>query len=192
MTRYDALLTFHVVGAIVWLGAALTLDLLIYRAERAGDRTGQLVVYAQMEWLANRLFIPASLAVLVFGLALVVDGPWGFGQLWVVLGIIGYALSFLVGILYFKPEGERIGALAGRHGPDHPELDRRMRQINVVGRVELAILFLVVGVMVVKPTGADRWTLAVGGLVAALAFAAGARLLWQIRRAPEEVAPVHA
>ncbi len=175
MSRYEVLLLLHIAAVIAWLGAALTLDVLMYRAERVRDRRAQLDLYAQMEWLANRLFIPSSLVVLVAGILLVLDGPWTFGQLWIVLGLAGYAASFVVGILYFKPESERIGTLVRDHGPDHPELDSRMHRMNVIGRVELGVLFLVVAVMVVKPTADDMWTLVILAAAAALTLAAGAR-----------------
>ena len=50
----------------------------------------------------NRLgptyFVPASLAVFVFGVILVIQSDfYGFDQLWIVLGLVGYALTFLTG-----------------------------------------------------------------------------------------------
>ena len=177
MTRYDVLLFVHIAAAIVWLGAAFTIDALMYRAERAHDRVAQLGLYAQMEWLANGVFIPSSLAVLGFGIALVLDSPWSFGQLWIILGLVGYAVSFGVGILYFKPEGARIHALVEQHGPQHAEVARRARRIDVVSRIELVILFLVVADMSLKPTADDVGTLIVGAVIIAAAVALGARAL---------------
>ncbi len=165
MTRYELLLFLHVAAAIIWLGAAFTLDLLVYRGERSRDRGAQLAIYMHMEWLATRLFIPSSFAVLVFGIVLVADSPWSFSQLWIVFGLIGYLVSFGMGIGYFKPEGERIGAIVEAKGPDAPELNARIRRMNAFGRFELLVLFLVVGAMVAKPTGSDGWTLAIGAAV---------------------------
>jgi uncharacterized membrane protein len=34
VTRYEILLTLHVVAVVVWLGAGFTMDLLFLRAER--------------------------------------------------------------------------------------------------------------------------------------------------------------
>jgi uncharacterized membrane protein len=176
-SRYELLLSLHIVAAIIWLGAAFMLDLLVYRAEKARDRARELSMYADMEWLANRVFIPSALAVLLFGVLLVIAGPWTFGSLWIILGLTGYGASFLVGVLYFKPEGERIGSLVERHGLHHPELDRRLHRVGVVSRMEIGILFLVVGVMAVKPTVNDVWTLAIGAAVVVAVFALGGRAL---------------
>lgn len=171
LTRYELFLFLHVAAAIIWLGAGFTLDLLVYRGERSRDRGAQLAVYMHMEWLATRLFIPSSLAVLLFGIVLVADSPWSFSQLWIVLGLIGYLVSFGMGIGYFKPEGERIGAIVEEKGPDAPELDARIRRLNAFGRFELLVLFLVVVVMVAKPTSGDAWTLAIGAAILAAGLA---------------------
>jgi hypothetical protein len=51
--------------------------------------------------LGNVLFMPASLATLVSGLAM----AWfwvGFSDLWVVIGLAGAAATFLTGVLLIK------------------------------------------------------------------------------------------
>jgi uncharacterized membrane protein len=170
MTRYDAYLTLHVIAAIIWLGAGFTVFLLSQRAQRSPDPAEGGRLAAISDWLAPRLFIPASLSVLVLGLLMVVDGPWSFDTLWIVLGLVGYAASFLTGILFLKPESERISAAVAEHGPTSPQARRHMRRIEIVGRIELAILFAVVVDMVAKPTADDGWLLA-GGAVALAAVA---------------------
>jgi hypothetical protein len=37
------------------------------------------------------------LTVVVCGILMVVDGPWDFGALWIVLGLAGYAATFVTG-----------------------------------------------------------------------------------------------
>ena len=68
MTLYELFLLLHVVTAIIWLGAGFVLTLLILKAERAGNVEGQGEIFNDIDWLAPRLFIPASLLTLVFGL----------------------------------------------------------------------------------------------------------------------------
>jgi uncharacterized membrane protein len=172
MSFYELLLFLHICAAIIWLGAGFLLVLLIFGAERSGDRAKEASYHRDVGWLAPRLFIPASLGTFVLGLLLVIDGDWGFDQLWIVLAMLGWLASFLLGILYFKPEGERIGALAEEHGPTYPELERRLRRLNIVDRFQLVILFLVVFAMVLKPTGDDGAMLI--GMALVLGAAAGA------------------
>jgi uncharacterized membrane protein len=151
MSRYEFLLTLHILGAIAWIGAALCVQLLAIRADRSREPEQVRKSADDAQWLATRLFIPASLAVLVLGILLVLDGPWKFSQTWIVLGLAGYAFSFVVGLLFMNPESGRIARLLEAHGADHSEVHRRIRRIHNVSRVELVVLVLVVVDMVVKP-----------------------------------------
>jgi uncharacterized membrane protein len=171
VTRYELLVFLHLTAAIIWLGAGFLLGLLVLGAERAGDRMKEAGYHRDVGWLAPRLFIPASLSTVIFGVLVVIDGPWSFDQLWIMVGLVGWAISFVLGFFYFKPEGERIGALAAQHGPMHPEVDWRLHRLNIVDRLQLTILFLVVANMVIKPTGDDTGVIIVG--IAIIAIAAG-------------------
>jgi uncharacterized membrane protein len=172
MSFYEIVLFLHIASATIWLGAGFTLFLLVFKAERSPDRADEPYLADANNWLAPRLFIPASLATLIFGILLVVDGPWGFGDLWILVGLAGYAASFLVGILFMKPEGERIEHAMREHGPKSPQARRHVRRIVIVSRAELAVLFIVVADMALKPTSDDVGTLAAFAAAAALAVVA--------------------
>lgn len=184
MSLYELLLFLHVAAAIIWLGAGFVLAVLVLGAELAGDTAREARHHADIDWLAERLFIPSSLATVVFGLLLVAEGSWSFEQLWVTLGLVGWLASFLMGILYFKPEAARIEALATERGPEDQELARRLRRVNATDRFQLTILFLVVADMVLKPTGDDA-----GLLIAGAAMLAAAGLLAYRQAQPEVATP---
>ena len=171
MSYYEILLFLHIGAAIVWLGSGFFLQMLIFRAESEGDSGLTRGIASNSGWLAQRIFIPTSLAVLVLGILLTIEGPWSFGDLWIVLGLAGYAASFLIGILFQEPQGKRIHA--AMEAGDQARAASLIRQINAVARIELVILFLVVGVMALKPTEDDTGTLIV---VAALLL--GALAIW--------------
>ncbi len=183
MSTYELLLLLHVLAVVIWLGAAFALTMLVLRAELAHDAAAKAEVNAGTEWLAVRVFIPASLSTLIFGLLTMIEGPWGLDQLWVALGLAGWAVSFFTGILYFKPESERVEALVSEQGAESPEVQRRLDQMELIGRIELAVLFLVVGDMVIKPTGDDTGVLIVG---AALLAGVVAMLVGLARSRPAE------
>ncbi len=185
MSYYEILLFLHVLAAIVWLGGGFALQALVIRAERTDDRVLIKKIAENAGWLAQRLFIPSSLAVLVLGILLTIEGPWGFGDLWIVLGLAGYAASFLTGILFLEPEGKRIDTAMSTHGPASPQAAHHIRRINVVQRMEMAILFLVVAVMAIKPTGDDTGTLLLGVAIVLATLAVGVRGLSARPAAPE-------
>lgn len=184
MSRYELLLFLHIATAIVWLGGAMVLQYFAFRAERATDPLEMHRVSVDAEWLAMRLFVPSSLAVLVFGILLVLDGPWSFDELWIVLGLAGYAFSFFLGILFLSPESGRIAKLIEAHGPAHEAVTGRISRILAVSRFELAVLFVVVLDMTVKPRGDDAWFY----VLAAAILVAGAALALRSYRRPRGVA----
>ena len=165
MSLYEILTFLHIVAVIIWLGAGFVIGLLVLGAARSGDRVREGGYHRDVGWLAPRLFIPASLSTFILGVLLVIEGSWSFEQLWITIAVCGWLISFLLGFFYFKPEGERIGALIAEHGPAHPEVDRRIHRLNVVDRVQLLILFLMVADMVLKPTGEDDAGVLVAGAV---------------------------
>ena len=175
MTYYEILKFLHVLAAIIWLGGGFMILTLVVRAQRADDGLLLKKLAENTKWLAQRIFIPSSLAVLVLGILATIEGPWSFGDLWIVLGLAGYAVSFLTGILFLEPEGKRIDAAMTAHGPGSPQAAHHVRRINVVQRMEMVILFLVVAVMALKPTGDDTGTLLLGAAIVLATLVVGAR-----------------
>jgi uncharacterized membrane protein len=161
MTWYEVLLFFHVVAVIVWLGSGLLLNVLAFRAERAHDDDALRRVADDSAELSMTVFIPASLATLVFGVLLTIEGPWGADQLWIVLGLVGYAATFLTGILVMKPGSEKIAALVARDDGFGPEALLETRRLLTKGRADTVVIYLVVAVMTLKPTSDDVGLLAV-------------------------------
>jgi uncharacterized membrane protein len=183
MSLYELLLALHIVASVIWLGAGFALTLLMLRAQLARDAAMKADLNAHTDWLAPRLFIPASFSTFLFGLLLVIEGSWDLDALWIVLGLAGWLASFGVGMLYFRTEGERLDALVNERGAEDPEVQQRLDRMEAVGRLEMVVLFLVVFDMAVKPTGDDT-----GLLIAGVAILVAAAVLFL--RAPPAPIPV--
>jgi uncharacterized membrane protein len=153
---------------VVWVGAGLCSLVLAMGYDRDGDEPAIRRFLADQERLATRLFIPASLTVVIFGIALVIESEaWSFDQLWIVLGLVGFAATFVTGLFMIKPASERIGAAIEREGGRlTPELRTDIRKLIVMARLDYVVLFLVIADMVIKPIGDD-----VGVLIGMAAWA---------------------
>jgi len=152
MSPYELLVLIHVLAATTWVGGAITLNVLALRMVRSGDAGRILDFTKTQESLGPRLYAPASLAVLGVGSWMVaVNEAWTIGQLWIVLALVGFALTFLTGIFYFGPEGTRIANAVQARGAEDPDAQRRIRRMLTVSRLDTLLLVLIVADMVIKP-----------------------------------------
>ena len=167
MTLYELLLFVHVGASIVWIGAGILSLTLATAYDRDSDDAALKRFLADQEWLATRLFIPSSLVVVIMGISLIIESDaWSFGQLWVVIGLIGYAATFVTGLFFIKPASERIGAEMEREGGRlTPRLRADIRKLIVTARVDYVTFALVVFDMVAKPTGDDAGVLIAMALI---------------------------
>lgn len=184
MTRYELFLFLHVSGAIIWLGAGFLVTILELKAGRTGAPAEMRRVGETNNWLTPRLFIPSALATFVLGILLTIEGPWSFGDLWIVLGLAGFATTFITGVGFLSPEAKRLDAAIATHGPTSPQAQRHMHRLVVATRVDMVVLFAVVFVMASKPAPDDRWLL-VGLAAAIVAVAAAIVALSRPRAAPK-------
>lgn len=152
MTLYEGLLFVHILAGIVWVGGGVALDLVAARIARTGDAAELWRFLQTLDWLGPRVFGPTSMVVLGLGLAMVaINDVWTIGQLWIVIALVLFAASFVVGMGFFGPESKRIAAAIEAGGPDSPEAQRRIRRLFLVSRLELVVLVVIVWDMVVKP-----------------------------------------
>jgi hypothetical protein len=173
MSAYELYLFLHITAAIVWIGAGVALTLLATRATVARDLDRMLAFARDAEWLGLRLFLPANLVVLVSAVLLVRDGDWGLGPLWIRLGIVGFAVSFLAGTLFFSPGWSR----ARRGARSAGSVEAAVRLLLFGCWLDVGWLLAVVYVMTVKPEGNEWTALGVAGAIpAAFALAAFALL----------------
>ena len=167
---YDLLVFLHVSAAIVWIGSGFFMQVIVTMADRARDDDTYASLLRYNEVLGLRLFLPSSLATFVFGLLVVADGPWTLDMLWIVLALIGFAGTFLTGVLVLKPGGERLAEMLRSDGGTlGPETLHQARRLLTLARLDYVVLVAVVFDMVLKPTGDDTGAL----IVMALAVAGG-------------------
>src|SRR4051812_15227209 len=185
MSLYEFLLFCHISTAIVWIGSGTLLNVLAFRAERVSDHEGLRRVAADASALANVLFIPSAIGTLILGILLTIDGPWSFGDLWIVLGLGGIAATIVTGLLILTPRTEEIAQLMDRDGMTQ-QVATKITQLLTLGRIDIVVLYLVVADMAIKPTGDDVGVLIGMALIviaAVLFFTSRARAVSEPRAA---------
>ena len=167
MTQYQLFLFLHIVSVILWLGAGTVLGVLWLHPDPAlRERIGSLG-----EWLGPRVFAPGAFGALAFGLVLVHQGSWTFHPLWVKLGLTAFAVSFLINAAIRAPLVRRLTREPQRIG----------RVLSALALFELAVLYLTVADMALKPTGSSTAFLIPSAFILA---ALAANVLLRLKRAP--------
>jgi hypothetical protein len=175
MSRYSLLVSLHVASVIVWLGSGTTIALVALYARRAKgvvlEQFGALVA-----WMAPRVFAPASLAAVGFGVAAAHEGHWP-EMFWFHVGEGAFVFSFLLTVTVRLPllRRARRGAL---------DAARLAQYLLAVAIAELTVLYLAVADMVSKPSGFGTSSVRYGGVIVAVGFVAAAATAYRARSAP--------
>jgi uncharacterized membrane protein len=173
MSWYEFLLFAHIAMAATWVGGAAMMQFFGLRAIRAADPRRLADFGADVEWIGNRVLVPSSALAVVTGVLLVIESDFiGFGDDWIVIGIILFAITFVAGSTFFGPESGRLGKLVAAEGPSSPAVQAKLKRLLALTRADLMLLFLIIFDMAVKPSWGDAslW-------VAVLALATLAALL---------------
>jgi uncharacterized membrane protein len=148
---YFAFKSVHVIAAVVWIGGGMLLVILGVAAEIKRDPAELATVARQAALVGERLFAPAGLVVLLMGIAMMLNTNWGWGKFWVIVGLLGYAATFITGVAVLSPMARKASRLIAEKGADDPETTAHIQRILLVARVDMAVLFLVIVDMVAKP-----------------------------------------
>ena len=161
MTWYEFLLFVHITAAVIWLGGGFTFQMYGWVVHRGGDPEEMARFAGRAGVLSERMFVPASLVVVLAGIGLMIDGDWDWDQLWVIFALITFTASFLTGILVISPIAKRIPAV----GPTTPAGQALIQRLFTILRIDLVFMYAIVFAMVVKPTADDGWTITIAAVV---------------------------
>lgn len=148
MTLLETYKLLHVLAAIVWVGGGILTLVFTWRALGA-DREHRLGLARDTEFLANRVFAPAAMVALLFGILMVLEvDAYEFTDTWIVIGFTGLVLSTILGMAYYPPQSKR---LITEITESDPKAEGRLATIAKVSTIDMAILVTVVWAMVAKP-----------------------------------------
>jgi uncharacterized membrane protein len=142
----------HVLLAVVWVGGGLFIQFYATRLSRANDPHRMAGFAKDIEKAGTQYFMPASGLVLVFGIAMVAYSPvYNFSDVWIAIGLIGYAATFVTGAFFIGPTAGKLGAALEDKGPEDATSQALMRRIFAISRIDQVVLTLVIADMVFKP-----------------------------------------
>ena len=145
---YELLLAVHLLCAVVWAGGSVALTILAGRIDPE-QRRG---IAPHFDWYGSRVITGAAVVLLLAGFGLVRElDHVEIGDLWVVLALVGYFLSFVIGVAVLGPAGKRIATMseAGHAGG----VEATYQRLLTFSRIDALIVLVVVVDMAVKPGG---------------------------------------
>jgi uncharacterized membrane protein len=148
---YSLFKAVHVLGAVIWVGGGVSIMIHAIRGQRAHRPEDIVTVAKQAAFMGEKVFAPVGLITFLMGIAMMINTSWGWGHFWIVVGLIGYASTFVVGIAILSPMAKKIDESAEKNGPTHPETIALIERIMFIARFDVAVLLLVVLDMVTKP-----------------------------------------
>lgn len=150
MTWYEFWLFVHVIAAIVWVGGATAIQVFGVLTKRAADPAKTAFFAANASVAVLWVFLPAALLVLVSGVGLREEGNWDWGEPFIYLGLVFWAVVSLIAFGFLGRALGRAGATLAAEGPS-PAIALRLRNLVWLSRTLLAILVVIVFLMTVKP-----------------------------------------
>jgi len=142
----DGLLFLHIVGVAGWLGGG-AYALYTYSALATTEAAAAGPALQRLKKVEDRFFGPASGLVLLSGIGLVLTSDaFGWGDTFVIIGLVAFVLSAILGATVGKRNSERLAEAAGT-GSGVPAALRSWR----LGTVwDFLILFVVIWAMITK------------------------------------------
>lgn len=147
---YPWLKVTHILLAIVAVGFNLSYAILIRRASSEPEHLPH--VLRTVKLLDDRFANPAYALLFVVGLAMVFIGFPTFTDLWIILSIGLYLLAVIIGFAVYSPTLRRQIAIAESAGPESSEYRAVATRGNMVGALLGVIVFVIIALMVLKPT----------------------------------------
>jgi uncharacterized membrane protein len=129
VSRYDWLLFLHMTGAFLVIGGAAMAGVFNFSALRS-ERPSDVVLFFRFARVAVAAIGVGMVLTLGFGLWLVHDAGYGWGETWIVLALVLWVLSNAMGGIGGNRE-KQVRALAERLTAEgdvpSPELSARLR-----------------------------------------------------------------
>jgi len=151
LTLYTGLKSIHVLASTIWLGGGVIFAILGIRAIRTDDPIRLLTIAREISAVASKLFPVMGIILIGTGFWMVAEGDLDFDT-WVIIGLVGWAATFVTGAAVLGPRAERMKEAVEQQGPESEEAQARVRNLLALARIDLVVLAIVVVDMVVKPT----------------------------------------
>jgi Predicted integral membrane protein (DUF2269) len=152
---YDVVVFFHVIAVVIGFGPTFAYGAYLAMAGREGGHAIPVIGRTIVFW-DSRVNTVAMTLILLTGIYLASDGPYGMGSFFISWGFVAIIFFFAITHGFFIPRTKQAVELAERDlsNPDgalSEEFDALNGQLAKVGFATGIVIVLTVYVMVAKP-----------------------------------------
>jgi uncharacterized membrane protein len=151
MSLYEFFKTVHVLAAVAWGGAVIYSQFLAFLTVRSNDPQRMLGFMEDEAWLGQHYFAPAAITTLVAGIAMVIESGWEFTDAWIVIGLVLFFITVVLGMFMLTPKSEAAVIAIREKGMNDPDTKAKVDQLMKLSRVDLVLLVVIIADMVIKP-----------------------------------------
>jgi uncharacterized membrane protein len=149
-TLHEWLLVFHILASMVWVGGLLTVTVQSMQVLRGRDPEALKRFISSLRVIGPRVFAPATVLVLGFGIWLVAESSeFAFGQGWVLFGLGLFATALVIGAVFQSRAAIRAERAVSSGDLDRAEIELRRWSWGM--RAILVVLVVATWDMVFKP-----------------------------------------
>ncbi|TGE37245.1 hypothetical protein E4K67_15405 [Desulfosporosinus fructosivorans] len=148
---------FHVLFACAWLGAALSMILVLSMKAQPNSELQLYAVTSSLTVIDDFIIIPSAIGCLLTGLLYSVFTKWGFTKFyWIIFKWVTIILQIAMGTFFLGPWLNNMSKISNQIGFKPSENYQYISNFNLnlyFGMIQAALLIVVVFVSILKPWG---------------------------------------
>jgi uncharacterized membrane protein len=148
---YETLKSIHIIGTTVVVGGGVLITALL--ASAVIGRNGERIqaVSSIGAWVGPRVFAPAWALVLAFGIWTTLEGNLSFGDAWITIGFVVFAIALALGPSLHERHAKQMAAAIEEHRRDSTQALSVGKRELAVSFFEATLLIFTIWAMTAKP-----------------------------------------
>jgi len=150
-TIYTLFKFLHIVGAIIWIGGVIAVNIVSFRIAR--EQAGEVLaaLSRQSRFYGTAVIGPAAGVTLLAGIVMIAVSGLGV-PLWVIWGFAALLISMALGATLIRRDGEKLSEVAATAAPGDARLSALQQRLTTLNIINVIVLLSAVWAMVFKPT----------------------------------------
>lgn len=140
----------HIVGAIVWIGGVIAVNIISVRIAREKEASALAALSRQSRFYGTAIIGPAAGLTLIAGIIMIAVSGLG-APLWVIWGFTAILVSMGLGATLIRRLGDELSQAAATASAGDPHVLGLQQRLTTLNIINVLVLLSAVWAMVFKP-----------------------------------------